>query len=73
MIITETIDEILTETTVRRKKRMQQNPASYMKQVFQLVTKHAVIFAVTLKDGVAPKTLMANTEPNCTFTGTCLP
>lgn len=52
---------------------MQQNPASYMKQVFQLVTKHAVIFAVTLKDGVAPKTLMANTEPNCTFTGTCLP
>lgn len=55
MIITETIDEILTETTVRRKKRMQQNPASYMKQVFQLVTKHAVIFAVTLKDVLLPK------------------
>lgn len=30
-----------------------------MEQVFWLVTKHAVIFGVTLKDGTVPNTLIA--------------
>lgn len=53
--IIKTIGEILTITTLRRKKQWQQNPASYMKQVFWPVTKRPVILGVKLKDNIVSK------------------
>lgn len=53
--IIKTTGEILTITILRRKKQRQQNPASYIKQVFWPVTKRVVILGVKLKDNIVPK------------------